>query len=323
MTGARVLVKAECLQTAGSFKIRGAMHRVMQLPAPARAAGVVAFSSGNFGQGLAAACAALRPKVRCTIVMPGDAPRSKQDRARSYGAEVVLSEVIEGINREVTAAELAESLARSDGFTLLHPFEDLDVIAGQGSCAVEIAQQFREREMGVDGAALGGGSGGGVPPPDALIIPVGGGGLAAGCALAARDAFGERTRIFAVEPEGYDDHARSFAAGEILAVNGAPPTTCDSLQAVAPGKNTFPITSRLLAGGLVVSDEEVRHAMQVAFETLQIVLEPGGATALAAVLSRKLPFTIEGKTICLIASGGNLTMQKFAGIVGCKQQAKL
>jgi threonine dehydratase len=224
MTGARILVKAECLQvclsfisasvfrlrlthlclnfrlnvvpqlqTAGSFKIRGALHRVLRLTTEQRERGVVAFSSGNFGQGLAAACGSFfDPPVRCTIVMPGNAPLSKQERARSYGATVTLSEIIPDVNREVTAAELAQSLAAEHGFTLLHPFEDPDVIAGQGSCAVELCEQAKE--IGVSAAERGG--------LDALLIPAGGGGLSAGCSLATRDKF-PNAAIFAVEPEGY------------------------------------------------------------------------------------------------------------------------
>eukprot|EP01046_Picozoa_sp_COSAG06_P017310 COSAG06_NODE_1171_length_10418_cov_8.441216_8_plen_295_part_00 len=167
LTGARVLVKAEALQIAGSFKIRGAMNRVLCLSPEERNKGVVAFSSGNFGQGLAAAC--MFEKVKCTIVMPGDAPVSKEERARSYGAEVLRSEIIEGVNREVTAAELADSISDSEGATLLHPFEDFHVMAGQGTCALEILEQCEERQIG---------------PIDALLVPTGGGGLSAGCCLA-------------------------------------------------------------------------------------------------------------------------------------------
>ena len=303
LTGARVLVKAENLQTAGSFKVRGALHRVLRLSDAQRAKGVVAFSSGNFGQGLAAACGhGVSPPVRCTIVMPGDAPLSKQERARSYGSDVVLSDVVPGVNREVTAAELARSLAAEHGFTLLHPFEDGDVIAGQGSCGVELCEQCAER---------------GVTELDALLIPTGGGGLAAGCALATSAAF-PKAALYAVEPTGYDDHALSLAAGKRVGLEGNPPSLCDSLQAVSPGENTFPINSRLLAGALVVDDEDVRRAMRVAFETLQIVLEPGGAAGLAVVLAGKLPGgSIKGKTICVIASGGNLNLEKFAKVLGC------
>jgi cysteine synthase len=205
--------------------------------------------------------------------MPGDAPVNKQVRCRSYGARVVLSDVVENENREVTAARLAESLSREHGFTLLHPFEDHDVIAGQGTVAVELAEQAT--------ADLG------VTHVDAFFVCAGGGGLAAGCCLALEESMPECKR-YAVEPEAYDDHARSFAAGERLSVTGNPYSICDALQAASPGANTFPITSRLLTGVLTVSDDEVRHAMRVAFECLQLVLEPSGAVPLAAVLARKV-----------------------------------
>ena len=241
--------------------------------------------------------------------MPGDAPLSKQERARSYGSAVVLSEIMQGVNREVTAAELATSLAAEHGFTLLHPFEDPDVIAGQGSCGVELCEQCLERGVVQEGAGR----------LHALLVPTGGGGLAAGCALAMRaPQFFPGAAVYAVEPEGYDDHALSLAKGERVGLVGNPPSLCDSLQAVSPGANTFPINARLLAGALVVGDEEVRHAMRVAFEMLQIVLEPGGAAGLAAVLAGKLPGgSIRGKTICIIASGGNLNLEKFARVLGC------
>lgn len=180
-------------------------------------------------QGLAAAAASCG--VKATIVMPGDAPVNKQARARSYGASVVLSDVVAGENREVTAARLAETLARERGLALLHPFEDKDVIAGQGTVAVELAEQAKS-ELGV-------------PHVDAFFVCVGGGGLAAGCCLALEERLPECKR-YAVEPAAYDDHARSFVAGKRLSVSGNPSSICDALQAASPGVNTFPITSRLL-----------------------------------------------------------------------------
>lgn len=296
LTAGRILVKAENLQLGGSFKIRGAMNRVLTLDSEARSRGVVAFSSGNFGQGLAAACMLLG--VKCTIVMPQDAPQNKRARSESYGATVVLSDVTPGVNREITAAEVAEAQAKSHGYTLLHPFEDKEVIAGQGTCAMEIAADCKSR---------------GINPPDALLICTGGGGLAAGCCLAAAQEM-PSTAVYIVEPEGYDDHVRSFASGNREAVQGSPPSLCDSLQAVSPGRNTWPINSRLARGAFAVSDAEVRYAMRVALETLQISLEPGGAAGLAAVLAGKIP--IAGRTICVIASGGNIDLPKFAKVLG-------
>lgn len=294
LTGGRVLVKAEALQIAGSFKIRGAMNRILCLKPEERTNGVVAFSSGNFGQGLAAAC--MFEEVKCTIVIPGDAPLTKEERAKSYGARVVRSDVIEGINREVTASELAHSIAANEGATLLHPFEDFHVMAGQGTCALEILEQCEERH---------------ISPVDALLVPTGGGGLSAGCCLAMAER-SSGTKVYAVEPKGYDDHSQSLAAGSITSLSASPDSLCDSLQAVAPGANTFPINAALLSGCLVVNDAEVAEAMAVAFEMLQIVLEPGGAAGLAAVLSGKIDVT--GKTIAVIGSGGNIDLAKFGKI---------
>ena len=293
LTGAKILVKAECLQTGGSFKIRGALNRVLLLSDAERAQGVVAFSSGNFGQGLAAACGQLmQPQVRCTIVMPEDTPKAKQERAKTYGADVVLSPIVKGVNREVTAAEVAQKLSRDHDFTLLHPFEDLDVIAGQGTCAMELCEQCDSLDI--------------------LLIPIGGGGLSAGCALATKHML-PSTQIYAVEPEDYNDHYLSMQHKKRVALEGNPPSICDSLQAVSPGKNTFPITSKLLTGVLTVSDDEVRHAMRIALDHLQLALEPGGAVGLAAILSGKLDFV--SKKIGIIASGGNLDTEKFAKIL--------
>jgi len=299
MCGGRVLVKAEALQKTGTFKIRGALNRVLCLTAEEKAAGVVAFSSGNFGQGLAAA--ATSAGVSSTIVMPGDAPANKQARARSYGAKVVLSEIIEGENREITAARLAEKIAKEEGRTLLHPFEDYDVIAGQGTAALELAQYCAEI---------------GVETLDDFLVCTGGGGLTAGCVTVLSKLM-PSCRLYSVEPEAYDDHARSFhAPGKtIQQVEGNPVSICDALQAAAPGQNTWPINSKLLTDVLTVTDDEVRFAMRVAFETLQLVLEPSGAVSLAAVLSGKV--SAVGKTIGVIASGGNLDVAKFAKVLGC------
>eukprot|EP01052_Picozoa_sp_SAG31_P027998 SAG31_NODE_2667_length_5273_cov_2.316776_2_plen_312_part_00 len=206
------------------------------------------------------------------------------------------------MNREVTAAELAQKMATERGLTLLHPFEDPDVIAGQGSCGVEIVEQCLEK---------------GIPAVDAVLICTGGGGLAAGCCLALADRM-PTAHLYAVEPEGYDDHALSLASGERVSLEGNPASTMDSLQAVAPGINTFPINRRLLSGAIAVSDDEVAAALHIAFETLQIVLEPGGAAALAAVIAGKVPGGVVGRTIVLTASGGNTDLPKFAKLLGLR-----
>jgi threonine dehydratase len=291
--GARVLVKAESLQRTGSFKFRGAYYRVACLSDAERARGVVAFSSGNFAQGLAAAGALAGVKV--TIVMPEDAPAAKMEATRRYGAEVVLSH--HGTrNREEAANELALQLAEERGLTKLHPFDDPLIVAGQGSAGIELARQAERH-----GAAL-----------DVLLSPVGGGGLLAGLALALHE-LSPATRVYGVEPEGYDDMARSLAAGARQRVQGQPRSLCDALQAAMPGDVTFGVARDMVAGGLVVSDDEVVLAMERAFLDLKLVVEPSGAVALAAALARKLDPHMQPapRTIGVILSGGNIALGDF------------
>jgi len=287
--GTRVLVKAESLQRTGSFKFRGAYYRVACLSEAERERGVIAFSSGNFAQGLAAAGALAGVKV--TIVMPEDAPAAKMDATRRYGAEVVLSR--HGTrNREEAANELALQLAEERGFPRLHPFDDPLIVAGQGSAGIELARQAERA-----GATL-----------DALLSPVGGGGLLAGLALALRE-LSPATRVYGVEPEGYDDMARSLATGARQRVAGQPRSLCDALQAAMPGDVTFAVARDTVAGGLVVGDDEVVQAMERAFHDLKLVVEPSGAVALAAALARRLdPLP---RTIGVILSGGNIALGDF------------
>ena len=293
VAGARVLVKAESLQVTGSFKIRGAYHRLTRLDAGQRRSGVIAFSSGNFAQGLAAAGALLRVPV--TIVMPIDAPPAKIEATRGYGADVMLSDHGE-LNREVVAADLASTTASQRKMVLLHPFDDPHIVAGQASVGREMLEQANDL-----GCSL-----------DVLVAPVGGGGLIAGCVLAARRA-GKGIAIYAVEPEGYDDMARSLRTGERQRNVSSPPTLCDALQAAMPGEVTFAAARESLAGGIAVSDAEVRTAMQSAFRDLKIVLEPSGAAALAAVLAGKVD--VRGKCVGVVASGGNIALENFTRIV--------
>ena len=287
--GARVLVKAEALQETGSFKIRGAYYRLTRLEDAQRSAGVIAFSSGNFAQGLAAAGGLLGIPV--TIVMPQDAPPGKMEATRGYGAEVLLSDHGDR-NREVAAAELARDTAAERGMTLLHPFDDPEIVAGQASVGLEILEQAEEMDCRLD----------------ILLVPVGGGGLIAGGALAAQRA-GGGIKVYAVEPEGYDDMARSLAVGERQENVSSPPTLCDALQAATPGEVTFAAALGTLAGGIVVSDTEVGAAMERAFQDLKIVLEPSGAASLAAVLAEKIE--VRGKCIGVVASGGNVALEDF------------
>jgi len=280
IAGRRVFVKAECLQHTGSFKARGGWAAVSALPADRRAAGVIAFSSGNHAQGVARA--ARLHDVPAVIVMPADAPKMKIDNTRALGAEVVLYDR-ETENREAIGA----ALAADRGLTLIKPYDEPQVIAGQGTCGLEIAEQA---------------AGEGIATADVLVC-CGGGGLTSGIALAlAARAPGLRARP--CEPEGFDDTARSLAAGRIERNAAAAGSICDAIVTPAPGELTFPIMQRLCGPGLVVTEDEVLRAMAAAFARLKIVVEPGGAVALAAALFR--PEAIAGDTVICVATGGNV-----------------
>ncbi len=287
--GGRVLIKPETLQRTGSFKFRGAYNKITQLPRKARAAGVVAYSSGNHAQGVAAAAALLG--VPAAIVMPSDAPAIKIDNTRGYGAEVVLYDRYQEVREGV-----AKALAEQRGATLVPPYDDPDIIAGQGTCGLETARQA---------AALG-------ARLDAMLVCCGGGGLVSGTALAMAELSPE-TALYSVEPDGFDDTARSLAAGRRLENAPDARSFCDALLAPTPGALTFALNRRLLAGGLAVSDAEAGAAMAYAFRHLKLVVEPGGAVALAAVLSRR--FDVRGRTVALTLSGGNVDPKIFADAV--------
>jgi threonine dehydratase len=284
--GGRVLVKAENLQRTGSFKFRGAYNALAQLGAAERRGGVVAYSSGNHAQGVAAAAALL--DMQAVIVMPSDAPTIKVANTRADGAEIVLYDRY-GENREAIATRIAQER----GAELLPPYDDARIIAGQGTIGLEIAVEATARGLKLDAA----------------IASCSGGGLVTGCALALMEAH-PGIAVYAAEPEGLDDMRRSLAAGERVANDPAARSICDALLAPMPGLITFALARRLLADSIAVSDDEVRHAMRIAFEDYKLVLEPGGAAALAAVLSGKLD--IKGKTIAVVASGGNVDRADFA-----------
>lgn len=286
---ARLFIKAEGLQRTGSFKLRGALWRLMQLDQAARARGVVAFSSGNFAQGLAAAGRIL--SVPVTIVMPVDAPEAKRRATEALGADVVLSHHGDA-PREVVAAALARDLSAEQGLTLLHPFDDAEVVAGQGTTALECLAQMAEA-----GAV-----------PDVVASPVGGGGLLGGVSLAVRGVHPDAA-IWAAEPVGHDGMGRSLRAGARVAGPGGP-TICDALQAPMPGEVTLSACQTGGVKGVAVDDAAVTQAMRRAFEELKLVLEPSGAVALAAVLSRAVP--VAGKVVLVIASGGNIAFDRFA-----------
>ena len=290
-TGGRVLLKAESLQHTGSFKFRGAMHRLLRLTEAERKAGVVAFSSGNHGQAVAAAGARLGIDVR--IVMPDTAPAVKLERTRGWGAQVTTYDPTGPRTRE----EIAREIAREEGRVLVPSYDDGDVIAGQGSAGVEIFEDLSSRGLRAD----------------ALLVCCGGGGLTAGCAL-ARDAFESTTTdLHTVEPADFDDHARSFASGAREGNDPEARSICDALLSPTPGDLPFPITHPRVKRGLSVSDDEVRDAMRFAFDYLRVVLEPGGAVALAAVLAQRVP-TADRVTVALM-SGGNVDPALFASVI--------
>ncbi|MEZ5933818.1 MAG: threonine/serine dehydratase [Alphaproteobacteria bacterium] len=284
--GGRLLVKAEPLQRTGSFKFRGAYNAISRMIERDGRRPVVAFSSGNHAQGVALAAKLLG--VPATICMPSDAPAIKQRNTRAYGAELRLLDRYRD-NREEIGAEIA----RTTGAALIRPYDDPDVIAGQGTAGLEIEAQAAEA-----GADL-----------DAVLVCCGGGGLTAGCALALKEGNPERP-IYTVEPEAYDDTRRSLEAGERRGVEPGTPTLCDALLAPMPGELTFAVNRSRIAKGLVVSDEEALEAMAVAFETLKLVIEPGGAVALAAALSGRI--ATAGRTLAVMASGGNVDPAVFA-----------
>lgn len=276
----RVFVKAECLQRTGTFKFRGAYNRVSRLTDDERRRGVVAFSSGNHAQGVAAA--AKMAGCAATIVMPADAPALKITRTRGYGAQVVLYDRFNE-NREAIAAKIA----RESGAIVVPPFDDPYVIAGQGTVGLEIAEQLQE----TDAAA------------DVLICPASGGGLMAGVALAF-EARSPKTSLYCAEPAGFEDHALSLKAGERVRITPTTASLCDALMSPSPGAITFPVNQPRLAGAVAASDDEVLAAMAFAFEHLKLVIEPGGAAALAALLAGRV--ALNGRTAVIVASGGNV-----------------
>ena len=288
--GGRLLLKAEPLQRTGSFKFRGAYNRMSRLEDTARAGGVVAYSSGNHAQAVAAAAALMN--LPAVIVMPRDAPEIKIAGTRRHGAEIVFYDRL----TEPREA-LGERLAAERGATLVKPYDDFHVIAGQGTVGHEIVRQC---------AAIG-------CRPDAVVAPAGGGGLMAGTALAVAVAWPE-TRLHTAEPDGYHDHAMSLERGRRVGAPGAGPKSfCDSLFAPIPGALTFPINAKRVHSGVVVSDREVGAAMRAAFVHLKLVVEPGGAVALAAVLAGKLETA--GRTVVAVLSGGNVDPATYRAVL--------
>lgn len=286
LAGRRLFVKPECLQRTGSFKFRGAWSAVSALEPDVRARGVIAFSSGNHAQGVA--LAARLHGTSAVIVMPSDAPRLKIENTKAFGAEVVLYDRLTE-DRDALGAELAAER----GLTLIKPFDEPQVIAGQGTVGLEIAEQARAE---------------GVEKADVLVC-CGGGGLTAGVALAL-EAKAPGLKVRPAEPAGFDDTARSLESGRIERNTAMGGSICDAIVTPEPGRITFPINQRLCGPGLVVSDEEALRAMVLAFTRLKIVVEPGGAVALAAALFRRNE--IKGDAVVAVCSGGNVDPSIFA-----------
>ncbi len=284
--GVTVFAKAESLQPVGAFKIRGAWHRLSSLTNAEKSKGVVAFSSGNHAQGIA--WAAKRLGIKASIVMPSDAPSAKIKGTEQLGAEVVLCD-----RRTESRETIAADLSKRRGATLVPSFDDPWIVEGQGSAGVEAIEQLANR---------------GLPAPSLVVACCGGGGLAAGLALACPSA-----RMIVVEPAGWDDMTRSLAAGHILPViDNPPPTQCDALQTLRVSALTFGILKAHGATGIAVTEKETEDAIRFAFSKLRLVLEPGGAVALAALLSGKI--TPTAQTLVTL-SGGNIDAAQFAAIL--------
>jgi threonine dehydratase len=286
--GGRVLLKPESFQPIGSFKIRGAYNLLSQLSAEEARHGAVAWSSGNHAQGVALAGKLLG--IKTTIVMPDDAPQAKLNNTRRLGGEIVTYDRYTE-DREA----IARGIAAERGAAIVPSYDHPHIIAGQGTVGLEIARQSQ---------ALG-------LPADQVVIPCGGGGLTSGCTVALKACL-ENVSVYTAEPEHYDDTAKSLESGERVSVSQTTPSICDALLAETPGQMTFDIMHRLGVRGLVVTEEDIRSAIRFAFRHLKLVVEPGGAAALAAILAGKLD--TKDKTTAVVLSGGNIDVELFAGI---------
>jgi threonine dehydratase len=290
IAGRRLFVKAECLQHTGSFKFRGGWSAISALEPAVRDRGVIAFSSGNHAQGVA--LAARMHGIPSVIIMPSDAPKLKIDNTRAFGAEVVLYD-----RASEDRDEIGARLSRERSLTLIKPFDEPMVIAGQGTSGLEIAEQALEENIGAA----------------EVLVPCGGGGLTSGIALAL-EARAPSMTVRPCEPRGFDDATRSLASGKIERNAALQGSICDAIITPQPGDITFPIMQRLCGSGLVVTDDEALEAMALAFARLKLVVEPGGAVALAAALFRGSE--ISGDTVIAVTSGGNVDNDVFIRSLG-------
>jgi len=289
LTNAKVYFKLENLQQTGSFKIRGASHKISLLSEEQKDKGVVAYSSGNHGQ--AVACASSDHHINATIVMPKNAPKIKLENTKSYGAQIIQYDPLKE-NREKIGLDIA---AKSNK-TLIKPYDDLDIICGQGTVGKEIAEQLQDENI----------------TPDIYLCCCGGGGLIAGSSFYLKNKF-SNIKNYSVEPEGFNDTQLSLQKKRIIPNATSSHSICDALLAPQPGKISFAINKLTLEGGLVVSDLEVKKTIKEIAESLKLMTEPGGAVAAAAVLSKKID--IEGKTIVVMLSGGNIDYDFFLKII--------
>ena len=282
---AEIYVKAECLQRVGAFKFRGAYNRLSRLNDEEKKKGVVAYSSGNHAQGVAASAKLLG--IDATIVMPEDSPKMKLQNTRNYGAKVVTYD-----RDKESREEIADNFSKETGAIVVPSFEDFYIISGQGTVALEAVQQAEEKSVKFD----------------IFMTPIGGGGLISGCSIAIKGV-SPKTEIYGVEPDGFNDVQRSLESGKIESNARSSGTICDAILTQHPEKMTFTIMSNNLSGVLTVTDDEVLSAMKYAWEKMKLVVEPGASVALAAVLHGKID--VKGKKVCIVLSGGNVDEENF------------
>lgn len=294
-TGGRILLKAETLQRVGAFKFRGAYNKIAQVDRETFPGGVVACSSGNHAQGVAAAATLLG--LPSLIVMPSDAPALKIQRTKEFGAEVVLYDRVREDRDAIARRLCAERTA-----AYVHPFDDRDVIAGQGTAGLELMEQAAAADA----------------VPDAVLVGASGGGVVTGVSIAVKE-INPAIEVFSVEPAEFDDFSRSLKSGARERNDKLSGSICDALMAQTPGEITFALARKNLAGGLTVTDDEVRAAVRFAFEELKLVVEPGGAVSLAAILAGKIP--ARGRVVAALLTGGNVDPELFADIIGASPRA--